>query len=109
VARRLLVIGPALGFMAFAVLWLNGRHAVPPSTTTAEAAMLLLGPFLGPFIGLLGPLIGFRVDPIGDCLLTGLPLLALIASHPVYPRRWTGVLCVVGMLIWFHLGMRYIC
>ena len=72
--------------------------------------MLLLGPpFAGPFIGLLGPFIGFSADPVGDRLLTGLPVLALIASHPAYPAPVDRCPSAAGVLLWFHLGGGHIC
>ncbi len=108
VGRRVRVVGPTLGLMTLWVLWFNGGFVGLPGITPAMSAVFLLGPFAGPFVGLLGPVIGFEADPLSYCFATGLPLLAMIASHPVYPRRGTGILCVVGVFLWFLLGMSFI-
>ena len=102
------MLGPTLGLMTLWVLWFNGGIATLPVVTPAEDAVWLLGPFAGPFVGLLGPVVGFEADPLGYCLALGLPLIALIASHPAYPRWWTGLLCVAGTLLWFLLSMSYL-
>ena len=107
VGRRLRVIGPTLGLMALWVLWFNSGFVGLPSVTPDMSAVFLLGPFAGPFVGLVGPVIGFDADPLAYCIATGLPLLAMIASHPAYPRWWTGILCVAGVLLWFLLPGRF--
>ncbi len=107
-SQRLRVVGPAFGAFVLFVFVFNGELARHPSVTSAMSAVFLLGPFAGPFVGLFGPVIGFEADSLEYCLLTGLPLLAMIASHPINPRPWTGVLCVVGVLFWFLLAMSYI-
>ncbi len=104
VGRRLRVIGPTLGLMALWVLWFNSGFVGLPSVTPDMSAVFLLGPF----VGLVGPVIGFDADPLAYCIATGLPLLAMIASHPAYPRWWTGILCVAGVLLWFLLSMSFI-
>ena len=108
VGRRVRVIGPTLGLMALWVMWFNGDLVGLPSVTPAMSVVFLLGPFAGPFVGLWGPVIGFEADPLGYCLAASLPLLAMIVSHPAYPRWWTGILCVVGTLLWFLLSMSFI-
>lgn len=106
--QRLRVIVPAFGAFALFVFVFNGELLLDPSVTPAMSVVFLLGPFAGPFVGLFGPVIGFEADSLGYCLLTGLPLLAMIASHPIDPRPATGVLCVVGVLFWFLLAMSFI-
>jgi hypothetical protein len=106
--QRVKVIGPTLSLMTLLVLWINGGIVALPGVTPAMAAVFLLGPYAGPFVGFWGPVIGFDADPPGYMLATGLPLLAMILSHPVYPRWWTGTLCVVGMVLWFGLSMGFI-
>ncbi len=105
--RRLRVIGPTFGVMTLGVAWLNGDLA-RCFDTPAESALFLVGPFVGPFVGLWGHVVGFNDDSLGYTCATGLPLLAAIASHPAYPRVWTGLLCVAGTLWWFLLSLSYL-
>lgn len=46
----------------------------------------------------------FLLRSPGYCLMTGIPLLVMIASQPIRPRWWTVVLSVVGILHWFVLS-----
>lgn len=108
VGRRVRVIGPMLGLMALWVLWFNGGLASLSSVTPAMSAVFLLGPFAGPFVGFWGPVIGFEADSVVFMCAAGLPLLGMIVSHPVHPRLWTGVICVVGTLLWFLMSMSFI-
>ena len=107
-ARRVRVIGPTLGVMTLWVAWFNGDLALLPCVTTSESAVLLLGPYAGPFVGLWGYVLGFENDSLSSACATGPPLLAAIASHPACPRVWTGILTILGVLVWFLLSMSYI-
>jgi hypothetical protein len=97
-----------LALMTLWVVWWNGSLPWLSGVTPAMSAVFLLGPYAGPFVGFWGPIIGFEVPSLVRMCATGLPLLAMIASHPVYPRWWTGMLCVVGVLFWFLLSMSFI-
>ena len=82
--------------------------ATRPDLMWGMRVVFLLGPFLGPFVGLFGPMIEFEASSVGYCLVTGLPLLGMVLAHPLRPSWWTGILSAVGLSFWFLLGLVYI-
>ena len=108
VDRRMSVIGPTFGLMTLGVLVLHGCFVGMARVTPAEFVVYMFGPLAGPFVGFVGPAIGLEADPVEYMCAIGLPPLVLMLLHPISPRWWTGLLCVVGVLLWFCLGMIFI-
>jgi hypothetical protein len=106
--RRLKVVAPVTAVLWLGVLFFNAGIAALPIVTWDMRVVFLLGPLAGPFVGLAGPVIGFEADPLGYCLLAGLPLLGMIVAHPLCPRWWTGLVSAAGLFVWVLLGLSFI-
>ena len=106
--RRARVVGSVTAFLSLWVVFFDGDLATLPGVSCSQRAVFLLGPYAGPFVGLFGPVIGFDADPPEYCLTFGIPLLAMIATHPLRPSWASGLVSTAGLFVWFVMGLSFI-
>ncbi|MGL6076655.1 MAG: hypothetical protein ACRC8S_21070 [Fimbriiglobus sp.] len=72
------------------------------------ALVLIVGPSLGPYVGFLGPIVGYEADPVGEMVLMSVLPICMIASHPLNPRWYSALICAFGVFVWYLMGIVYL-
>lgn len=99
--QRLRIIGPGLALAALLALCLAALLLPPSSSPQGLEVMVIWVVIMG------GPVFDTLKGLTNAPLLTALGWLGLllIAAHPSRPHWATGLLTVIGLLLWFFAGL----